>query len=42
MRPVNKPLFEFLFQPALVILREEEDLALQLEKPEINEFEGLD
>jgi hypothetical protein len=27
---------------ALIILREEEELALQLEKPEINEFEGLD
>jgi hypothetical protein len=27
---------------ALVLLREEEELALQLEKPEINEFEGLD
>ena len=29
-------------QRALVILREEQELALQLEKPEINEFEGLD
>jgi hypothetical protein len=27
---------------ALVLLREEEELALQLEKPEHNEFEGLD
>jgi hypothetical protein len=27
---------------ALVLLREEEELALQLEKPAINEFEGLD
>lgn len=26
----------------IVLLREEEELALQLEKPEINEFEGLD
>jgi hypothetical protein len=26
----------------LVLLREEEELTLQLEKPEINEFEGLD
>jgi hypothetical protein len=27
---------------ALVLLREEEELALQLETPEINKFEGLD
>jgi hypothetical protein len=27
---------------ALVLLREEEQTALRLEKPEINEFEGLD